>query len=97
MGMPPFGGDSSKPAKRSSTYDSQSPPLVYSPSLTTSTPTERCFASTAATECSRLSPPPPVSAYARGGRLPTWVVKTLSVLRLMVQPPAAIVLQRGCP
>src|SRR3989442_13865102 len=67
---PGAGGRGSKPPKRSSTYESQSPPFVYSPSLTRSRPSSRCLRTTQST----LAP----SSY---GRLPTWVVRIFSVLR----------------
>src|SRR4051812_39372983 len=54
------GGRASNPPKRSSTYESQSPPLVYSPSLITSMPISRWRVTTFATilRSSASSSPP---------------------------------------
>src|SRR5689334_5473158 len=71
-GTVPGGGvRGSKPPKRVSTYESQSPPLVYSPSLMRSRPTSRCLATTHSTD-------------GPAGRLPTWVVRTLFVDRFIL-------------
>src|SRR5579863_2988041 len=66
------------PPKRSSAKESQSPPLVYSPSLTISSPVV-CWRST---RCrTAASPVKPAGA----GKLPTCVVRILWVLRCIAQ------------
>src|SRR5947209_2231173 len=78
IGLAPAGALASKPLKRGSTYESQSPPLVYSPSLMRSRPSARCFCVTAAT-CAGRSPS--ATPAIGNGRLPTWVIMILCVLR----------------
>src|SRR3954466_15384133 len=77
-GTVPGGGvRGSKPPKRVSTYESQSPPLVYSPSLIRSRPSSRCLRTTHETSF-------PVTAPGSYGRLPTWVVNTFRVERFIL-------------
>ena len=62
------------PPKRSSVKDSQSPPLVYSPSLIMSNPVWRCRSTSCRTAASPVKP-------SGAGKLPTCVVRILCVLR----------------